>query len=80
MKDSFEMMFSGRSDNGNDFDTKMIMSGNTDIIGKLLAQFALSEARSGKPEPMRVLVAAFEMMGKLSGQEEGKIIRPKFVN
>jgi len=39
---------------------RMHMTGNPEMIGSMLAKFALVDAKQGNPGTLRVLIAAFE--------------------
>lgn len=78
MQAHFEFSFSGRSLDGNNYDCKMIISGDTGAIGKLLSDYAIAECKNGHNEPMQILIACFEQMQKQTPEGKGRIINPNF--
>jgi hypothetical protein len=80
MAKKFELNFRGQSFDDLNYDTGLRIEGEMDIIGRLFAEYALMAAHQGQPEPMRILVAAFERLQKNMPENGGKIIKPNFIN
>jgi hypothetical protein len=79
MAKEFEINFRGRSDNDVDYDTGLRISGDLETIGRLFAEYAAEASRRGQHEPVTILIAAFKQMQRLHPEEQGKIIKPKFM-
>jgi|HubBroStandDraft_4_1064222.scaffolds.fasta_scaffold2332034_1 hypothetical protein len=76
----FELNFRGSSEDGVNYDSGLIINGELDIIGRLFAEYAYEAARRGQPEPMRILIAAFDAMQRKNPDNQSRIIKPKFKN
>ena len=65
MTTKFEFFFNGHSDNQKDYNCGMHIEGDPAVIGRMLAEWSAHEIRSGHPEPLKVLMSAFETMRRL---------------
>jgi hypothetical protein len=59
----------------NEYGGQLHLSGDFDLIGKMLAQYATLEMQKGQPEPMRVLVSCLHELQQLNGGNGKKIIQ-----
>lgn len=71
----FEMAFFAETiDNStNELGCDLKLSGDADKIGMMFGRYAVEQMKRGQPEPIRVLIHAFEQVQKDSGN---KILSP----
>lgn len=78
--ETFELNFNGTSDDGQSYGCGMRISGDEKIIGRMFAEYAIGEMKNGHPQPMEILISAFENMRRINpgDGETRKIIAPLF--